>query len=125
MLNNKGYHSIRQTQARYFPENIIGCGTDSGLPFPEFNLLCQGFGIEYIKLEKNEDTSSMLDKLLMTSGPVLLEVLIDLDQEFTPKVSSKKLEDGSMISAELDDMSPFLKEEEKLNLKITAQSITR
>ena len=29
LLNNKGYHSIRQTQTNYFPNNLVGCGPDS------------------------------------------------------------------------------------------------
>ena len=33
LLNNEGYHSIRQTQNNYFPNNIVGCGGDSGLVF--------------------------------------------------------------------------------------------
>ena len=36
VLNNDGYHSIRQTQENYFPDNIVGCGPDSGLSFPNF-----------------------------------------------------------------------------------------
>ena len=36
LLNNKGYHSIRQTQTNYFPNNLVGCGPDSGLLSPKF-----------------------------------------------------------------------------------------
>ena len=35
LLNNKGYHSIRQTQNNYFPDNPVGCGIESG-PIPKF-----------------------------------------------------------------------------------------
>jgi len=38
--------------------------------------------------------------------------MLDLAQAFAPKLSSRKLEDGSMISASLEDMSPFLDREE-------------
>ena len=30
VLNNKGYHSIRQTQMNHFDGYIVGCGADSG-----------------------------------------------------------------------------------------------
>jgi len=33
VLCNQGYHSIRQTQQAFFKDNVIGCGTDSGLSF--------------------------------------------------------------------------------------------
>jgi acetolactate synthase I/II/III large subunit len=37
---------------------------------------------------------------------------VDSDYIFTPKLSSKKLDDGSMISPDLADMFPFLPREE-------------
>ena len=123
LLNNEGYHSIRQTQSNYFADNIVGCGKDSGLPFPDFSILCKGFGIDYIRLERYLDTDAMIKSLIDSQGPILLEAVIDLDQGFAPKVSSKRLADGSMVSAELDDMSPFLTETERTNLKLSAKSI--
>src|SRR5208282_833238 len=43
ILNNRGYHSIRQTQANFFADNIVGCGTDSGLSFPDFAKIADAF----------------------------------------------------------------------------------
>ena len=125
LLNNQGYHSIRQTQVNYFPGNIVGCGMDSGLPFPDFRVLSKGFGIEYLMLEKPQDASKMIDLLISSVGPIILEVLIDQDQEFAPKVSSKKLPDGSMVSTELEDMKPFLADNEKKAIRSSARSITQ
>jgi len=108
LLNNKGYHSIRQTQKNYFPGNPVGCGVESGLPFPDFKQLSQGFEIEY-RLSTNEiDLASGLSDTLSSPGPIIHEMILDLNQDFAPKLSSKKLEDGSMISSELEDMYPFL-----------------
>ena len=45
-------------------------------------------------------------------GPQMCEVFLDLSQQFAPKVSSRKLEDGRMVSAPLEDMAPFLSREE-------------
>ena len=39
VLNNRGYHSIRQTQQNFFPDNVVGCGDESGLGFPDFSKL--------------------------------------------------------------------------------------
>ena len=36
VLRNDGYSSIRQTQENYFPDNVVGCGPESGLTFPDF-----------------------------------------------------------------------------------------
>jgi acetolactate synthase I/II/III large subunit len=108
LLNNQGYHSIRQTQNNYFPDNPVGCGVESGLPFPEFRYLSSGFGIQYIRLGQEEEMETCLDEFLSCDGPVLLEVVLDLDQEFAPKLASKKLDNGTMITAELEDMTPLL-----------------
>ena len=98
LLNNKGYHSIRQTQSNYFPENIVGCGPDSGLPFPNFKSLCESFSIQY-DLADNEDTLlDVITSMYSTTSPQLLEVLIDQSQHFAPKLSSRRLSSGEMVS---------------------------
>ena len=108
LLNNQGYHSIRQTQNNYFPGNPVGCGVESGLPFPDFRHLSAGFGIQYMRLEREAELQECLAKFLSGEGPTLLEVILDLDQEFAPKLASKKLDDGTMVTAELEDMTPLL-----------------
>ena len=45
-------------------------------------------------------------------GSVLCEVIIDAGQNFEPKLSSKVLPDGKIVSPEIDDMFPFLPREE-------------
>ncbi|MEO5969016.1 MAG: thiamine pyrophosphate-binding protein, partial [Bdellovibrionia bacterium] len=47
VLNNKGYHSIRQTQQNYFPDNVVGCGLESGLAFPDFEKIANAFEIPF------------------------------------------------------------------------------
>src|SRR6185312_6027494 len=51
VLNNDGYHSIRQTQQNYFPDNIVGCGPDSGLTFPDFRKLGKAMGFEVRRVD--------------------------------------------------------------------------
>jgi acetolactate synthase-1/2/3 large subunit len=36
------------------------------------------------------------------------QVVLDERQEFEPRVASRRLADGSIVSAPLDDMYPFL-----------------
>jgi acetolactate synthase-1/2/3 large subunit len=108
LLNNQGYHSIRQTQRNYFPDNPVGCGKESGLPFPDFSRLCQGFSIGYDRMESEHELDAKIEAALRWSGPFLLEVILDLEQDFSPKLASKKLEDGTMVTAELEDMTPLL-----------------
>ena len=49
---------------------------------------------------------------MASEGRFICEIEIDLDQQFSPKVTSKKLEDGTMVTSSLEDMWPFLSKEE-------------
>ncbi len=112
VLNNQGYHSIRQTQQNYFPDNVIGCGTDSGLGFAPFRKLADACGFAYHAARSMDELNEAIQETLSGAGPQMCEVFLDLSQQFAPKVSSRKLEDGRMVSAPLEDMAPFLSREE-------------
>ncbi len=111
LLNNQGYHSIRQTQKNFFPNNLVGCGIESGLPFPNFKDLSRGFSLDYKYSCKEELLEADISQSLQIEGPIIHEIKLNLEQTFEPKLSSKKLEDGTMITSELEDMSPFLSKE--------------
>ena len=49
---------------------------------------------------------------LAIDGPVICEVFVSRDQNFEPKSSAKRLPDGTMVSPPLEDLSPFLPDEE-------------
>lgn len=112
VLNNFGYHSIRQTQANFFPDNIVGCGIDSGLAFPDFGAVAQAFGFPFQRCKGHADLEETIAACLASPGAALCEIVLDLHQAFAPKLSSRKLEDGRMITAPLEDMAPFLEREE-------------
>ena len=119
ILNNKGYHSIRQTQHNFFKDNIIGCGTESGLNFPSFHKIATAFDFSYFSIKNHDELKANLSEVINTKGSFICEVFLDLNQEFSPKLSSKTLENGSMISSPLEDMYPFLSVEElKSNMLI-------
>ena len=112
LLNNEGYHSIRQTQNNYFNGNLIGCGTESGLTFPDFSKIAKAFGFKYLKIDNHTKLSSKIEETLKNKSQVMCEIFLDKSQEFSPKLTSKKLDDGTFITPSLDDMAPFLSREE-------------
>lgn len=112
LLNNNGYHSIRQTQTNLFEPPFIGIDGDSGICFPDFQLLAQAFGLKYFTLNSDRNCDSVLEEALNCSGPCICEVVVDHKQNFAPKSSSKVLPDGRIVSPSLDDMAPFLEREE-------------
>ena len=112
VLNNGGYSSIRQTQANYFPDNPVGCGPESGVGFPDFVRLSDAFGIPAARAATLAELRGALGPMLGGDGPALCEVILDPRQGFAPKMSSRRLPDGSMVSAPLEDMAPFLPRDE-------------
>lgn len=112
-LNNEGYHSIRQSQTNSFHANFCGVGEGSGLSFPEAQRIAYAYRLPYYKVERQEEISSVVEEWLRSEGAAILEVLLDKEQFFEPKLSSKQLPDGSIVSPSLEDMFPFLEESEK------------
>lgn len=114
LINNQGYHSIRQTQANLFSEHSkVGIGPESGdLSFPEYRKIAAAFGIPYAEAHSNDEVKSKFDAMMKTSGFSLLEVFVSPAQFFEPKNTARKLDDGTLVSAPLEDLSPFLPREE-------------
>lgn len=113
LINNGGYHSIRQTQKNFFGEPLVGIGDDShDLSFPEMEKLAAAYGYPYVAAHHNGELADAVIKTLAVHGPVICEVFVSRDQNFEPKSAAKRLPDGSMISPPLEDLSPFLSDEE-------------
>ncbi len=112
ILNNNGYHSIRQTQTNLFDPPLVGVCDGNGLSFPSLEKIACAYGIPYEKIDGLADIPGKMRKILQTEGPALCEVVVDPEQNFEPKLSSKVLPDGRIVSPEIDDMYPFLPREE-------------
>ncbi|MCW2283764.1 acetolactate synthase-1/2/3 large subunit [Rhodoblastus acidophilus] len=112
VLSNDGYHSIIQTQRAFFSDNIYGCGPTNGVTFPDFLRVAAAFGIEARRCGAHQDLDAAIRATLDGEGPQICEIMLDPKQPFSPKLSSRKLEDGRMVSAPLEDMAPFLSREE-------------
>lgn len=108
IINNNGYLSIRQTQRNLFKPPFIGIDDDSGIGFPDFEKLAESFGIKYFRLDAERTADKVYEEVLNHDGPCICEVIVDPDQNFEPKSSSKVLPDGRIVSPSLDDMAPFL-----------------
>lgn len=113
VINNQGYHSIRQTQQAYFKEPLVGVGEESGdLSFPDLGRLAPAYGFPYFCIHSPQELGTTIEQVLNTEGAAVCEVFVTKYQKTEPKTSAKKLADGSMVSAPLEDMYPFLSREE-------------
>lgn len=120
IINNNGYHQIRQTQNNVFHDGLVGVGPEShDLGFPDFEKVAFAFGIPYYPIKTNAELQTVISQVLQTNQIILCEVFVTETQKFEPKSATKKLPDGQLVSPPLEDMAPFLsKEELKKNMYI-------
>jgi acetolactate synthase-1/2/3 large subunit len=110
VLNNGGYLSIRQTQTNFFGLQV-GATAESGVSFPDHVKLARAYGINATRLE-GPNFVRELRRVLDSNDPEVCEVMLDRSQVFEPKLTSRRLADGRMVSSPLEDMAPFLSRDE-------------
>jgi acetolactate synthase-1/2/3 large subunit len=110
-INNAGYHSIRQTQTNLFRPPLVGVSSDTGVSFPCAEKIAHAYDIPFMKITSIGDVAQLHD-FIGKAGPAFCEVVVDATQNFEPKLSSKVLPDGRIVSPPIDDMFPFLAKEE-------------
>ena len=109
LMQNNGYASIRTTQRNYFNGAWVGCDARTGLGLPDWETLAQAYEIPFARLHADSGVDAPeIRALLDADGPVLIEVPIDPDQTYFPKISSAVQPNGSMKSNPLHRMSPDL-----------------
>lgn len=109
LFANNGYASIRMTQRNYFQGAWIGCDEATGLGMPDWELLARSYGIPYARMDGDRGfADDAVARLLAAEGPALIEVPIDPEQTYYPKIMSAVQPDGSMKSNPLHLMHPEL-----------------
>jgi len=111
VLNNGGYLSIRQTQTGFFQGRRIGEGPESGVTLPSMMKVGAAYGIPSFTIEKIADLE-IIQRELEKPGPTLFDVHLDQSQEFEPRLRSRILPDGKILTPNLEDMYPFFSPEE-------------
>jgi acetolactate synthase-1/2/3 large subunit len=112
VLNNNGYLLIRHTQQNFMQGRLIGEGPNTGVSFPDMRKIARAYGIEYVRIERQRDIDKKMKIVQQARGPLICEIMTPPNQLLIPRVASKKMENGSMMSLPYDDMFPFLSREE-------------
>ncbi len=111
VLNNGGYLSIRQTQTGFFEGRKIGEGPESGVTFPRMARIASAYGIPSFTIDSITDLE-IVERELKSDGPALFDVFLDQTQGFEPRLRSRILANGQILTPNLEDMFPFLSQEE-------------
>ena len=118
IFSNDGYNAIRQTSKNFFNGFNVGCDAESGVSFPSFEKVADTFGYGYKCCHSNGELDECLDWLFSQEGQVILEVEQRLDDPITPKVMSRINDKGEFVTPSIEDMYPFIDEEEYKSLMI-------
>ena len=105
IFNNDGYLMIKHTQKLFFNGRYNSVDSNTGIQLPEFERIAYGFNIPYARIDKIEDLDTIN---LEYKGPLIIEVFMDPEQNFIPKVKGVILEDESIFAPPLEEMSPLL-----------------
>lgn len=112
VLNNRGYHSIKQTQENFFGLPYVGCGPESGVSFPDMERIAGAYRIPFVRCSNHREMDNCIKKTIESDGLSVCEVMLTPDQPFAPKALSQRLPDGRIVSKPLEDLAPFLDREE-------------
>lgn len=114
LINNQGYHSIRQTQNNLFAEHCkVGIGPESNdLSFPSYKKIAYAFDVPYYEAHSNDEVEKIFSNVMNENAFAIFEIFVSTTQIFEPKSSTKRLEDGTLVSPPLEDLAPFLPREE-------------
>lgn len=118
ILNNNGYLLIRHTQNNFMEGRLIGESNATGVSTPSMEKVATLYGIKYMVVSNIDEMDERIKELIAYKGPVIFEVMTPSNQLLIPRVASKKLDNGKMISMPYDDMFPFLvRDEYEANIK--------
>jgi acetolactate synthase-1/2/3 large subunit len=114
-LNNQGYLSIKVSQNNYFNGRLVATGDTSGLTLPDIQKIAYAYGIKSNRILNHDGLEQGVREMLESEGPFICEVMIDPEEQVSPKVKSMIGANGKMISKPLEDLAPFLDRKEFLS----------
>jgi len=99
IINNNGYGIIKQFQQLYLNKRYEAVDAKKGVSNPSFKKLSLAYGVNYNEIKNNKNIEKILDKVLSSKKPEIINIIIDSKQKIIPK-----LQFGNPI----EDLSPLL-----------------
>jgi acetolactate synthase-1/2/3 large subunit len=101
IFNNDGYLMIKHTQKMLFQNHKTCVDKNTGVELPDYKKIAMAFDYEYF-------TDDKMDDFIKYEGQAIMEVFMNPEQEFIPKVRGIKQNDNSIKAGLLEEMSPLL-----------------
>ena len=112
IFNNMGYSMIKISQSNLFDGNFVGSTIESGISFPNFMKVATAFEFDYHCVETLEDLFSLLPQIFNNESPCVIDIKMDPNQKYYPRLSTSKMPSGELVSPPLEDLDP------KISLKL-------
>ena len=106
IFNNLGYAMIKISQTNLFESNFVGSDVNSGISFPNFADIAKTFGFNYRTISSRFQAEEEIPNILASNHSELIDVRMDPNQKYFPRLATSKLPDGSLISPPLEDLDP-------------------
>ena len=114
VLDNDGYGSIKVTQDGYFQGRRVASDPGSGLTLPDASSVATAYGLISSKVNSEDELRSAIVNFKNDPRPTVIVTRVNPDHRTEPRVASRRLEDGSMESDPMEDLSPKLDRSELL-----------
>ncbi len=108
ICSNGGYRAIVRTQQNMFQGRFTGCTVETGIEIPDFSKVAGAFDFPFFRIENHDALSDKLRAFYQIEGFAICELMQDPDQMIEPRIMSRKLDDGTLVSPVIDDLYPFL-----------------
>lgn len=108
IFNNDGYLMIKHTQKMLFKGDYVSVNKKTGIGLPDFSKVMPAFGYEYFELRSWDKFDETMKEFLSHPGAASLEVFMDPEQDFVPKVKGVLKEDLTILAPPIEEMSPLL-----------------
>jgi acetolactate synthase-1/2/3 large subunit len=109
--NNDAYLSIKNTQDKFFEGRRIGTNSESGISLPSVEKIAYSYGIHYM-CANAIDLDERIIQTINYDGPVICEVMCQIEQQVIPTLTGKMNSDGTITPKPLEDLYPFLPRDE-------------
>lgn len=113
IYTNGGYASIRAMQQINFQSNFTGCDRSSGVGIPSMRKIAMLYDLAYYRIERDGEIDSILEQVMADNEPCLCEVCGSIYFDEIPKSMTIANPDGSFTSSKLENLYPFVSEEEQ------------
>jgi acetolactate synthase-1/2/3 large subunit len=119
IFNNNGYSSLYLMQKNNFNSNFAGCDKQTDLFIPDIPNVARLYSLNYIKITNNNEIDDKLNIIMKNNDSFICEIVIPIEYDEVPKSKTKVNLDGSFSSSKLENLYPFLSDEEhNENMKV-------